>query len=292
MPFDMEQPAEMPDSDAAGTAAAEDLHGAASQLDDNGSDGHSQEQAAEEDEEVEIGDRKFALPKSAAEQLKKERMFQIDYTQKTQATADDRKAVAAERAENDRRAKEQHEYIKEMAAVTAIDDQLAQYKALDWNAIIASDPQQAMQLQQQEKALEQKRAEASNSLTQKQEAIALSKQQSFAKQVQDADAYMQREIPGFATGRNDELAKYAAKLGMSPEQTAKAVIKNPVIASLLHKADLYDKLLAKQAPKTPPVAQATPAIRVGSTASVQKDPAKMTDKEFAAWRSSQIRNRK
>lgn len=291
MSFELEQPGNQ-DSDAAGSAAAEDLHGAASQLDDNDPDGASREQAAEEDDEIEVGDRKFTLPKSAAAQLKTERMLQADYTKKTQDVAEDRKAVAAERADVARQAKEHQEYAKEMASVIAIDDQIAQYNALDWNSIIASDPQQAMQLQQQQRALEQKREAAQGSLTQKQQAIALDKQQSFAKQVQDADAYMQREIPGFATGRNDELAKYAAKLGMSPEATAKAVIKNPVVASLLHKADLYDKLLAKQAPKTPPVAQATPAIKVGSTASVQKDPAKMTDKEFAAWRGSQIRNRK
>jgi hypothetical protein len=291
MSFELEQPTSS-DSEAAGNAAAEDLHGAANNLDDQDHDANSQEQIAEEDEEIEVGDRKFALPKSAAAQLKTERMLQADYTQKTQGVAEERKAVAAERADVARQAKEHQEYAKEMASVIALDDQIAQYNALDWNSIIASDPQQAMQLQQQQKALEHQREAASNSLTQKQQQIALDKQQSFAKQVQDADAYMQREIPGFATGRNDELAKYGAKLGMSPEAIAKAVIKNPVVATLLHKADLYDKLLAKQAPKPPPVAQATPAIKVGSTASVQKDPAKMTDKEFAAWRSSQIRNRK
>ena len=79
---------------------------------------------------------------------------------------------------------------------------------------------------------------------------------------------------------------------MNAEAAFKAIIKNPVVAFMMHKAELYDKLLAKQAPKTPPVAAAKPAIRVGSNATVQKDPAKMNDKEFSAWRSSQIKNRK
>jgi hypothetical protein len=288
---DLEQPA-LPDSEAAGSTAAEDHTDAAGQHDNNSSDADSQEQAAEEEEEIDVGDRKLALPKSIAATLKSERMMHGDYTQKTQAVAEERKVVAAERADVARQSKDQQAYVQEMAAVVAIDGQLAQYTALDWQAIIESDPVQAMQLQQQQKALEGKRATAVESLTQKQEQIALDKQQSFAKQVQDADAYMKREIPGFATGRNDELAKYAASQGMSPEAAAKAVIKNPVIAVLMHKAELYDKLLAKQSPKPPPVAAAKPAIRVGSNASVQKDPGKMSDKEFATWRQSQIKNRK
>lgn len=291
MSEELEQPAQ-PDSEAAGNTAAEDHTGAADQHDDNSSGADSQEHTAEEEEEIEVGDRKLALPKSLAATLKSERMMHGDYTQKTQAVAEERRVVAAERADVARQAKEQQEYVREMANVVAIDEQLAQYNALNWQQVIENDPVQALQLQQQQKALEHKRQEAETSLTQKKEQIALDKQQSFAKQVQDADAYMKREIPGFATGRNDELAKYAASLGMSPEATAKAVIKNPVIAKLMHKADLYDKLLAKQAPKPPPVAAAKPAIRVGSNATVQKDPAKMTDKEFATWRQSQIKNRK
>lgn len=282
----VEQP-ETPDSDAVNADAD---NSAVNPLDDQ--DNSTSQEQIEDDEEIEIGERKFALPKSAAETLKSERMMQADYTRKTQEVAETRKAVEAERADVARQAKTQGEYVKEMASVVAIEEQLAQYANLDWQQIIDSDPVQAMQLQQQQRALEGKRQEAQTNLAQKQQQIALDKQQSFAKQVQDAEAYMKREIPGFATGRNDELAKYAAKLGMSADATARAVIKNPVIAVALHKAELYDKLISKQAPKSPPVAAAAPAIKVGSKANVQKDPANMTDKEFAAWRAAQIRNRK
>ena len=284
-----EQPAATSDSDAAGSTAAEDSNGLAAQVaedDAQNLNADSQEQTVEEDEEVEIGDRKVALPKSLAAELNKERMLNKDYTQKTQGLAEERRQVAAEREQVQRAAKDQREYVQEMATVVAIDQQLAQFNALDWNALIESDPVRAMQLQQQQKALEGERLKAHESLTQKQQQFALEKQQSFAKQIQDADDYMTREIPGFKTGRNDELAKYAASLGMSPEATAKAIIKSPVIAKLLHKADLYDKLLSKQTPKPPPVAEAKPAIRVGSNATVKKDPTKMTDAEFAAYRKT------
>jgi hypothetical protein len=64
------------------------------------------------------------------------------------------------------------------------------------------------------------------------------------------------------------------------------VFKQPAVAKLLHKAELYDKLLAKQAPKPQAAPEAKPALRVGSNAAVKKDPTKMTDKEFAAYRKS------
>lgn len=291
MSDELEQPA-LPDSEAAENTAAEDHTEVAGQHDDDHADADSQEQAAEEEEEIEVGDKKLALPKSIAEKLKSERLMHADYTQKTQGLAAERQQVAAERAEVARQGKTQHEYVQEMAQLVAIDQQLAGYAALDWDALITNDPQEALRYQQQQKALEGKRATAAESLTQKQQQLDLDKQQGFAKQIQEADAYMKREIPGFSSGRNDELAKYATSQGMTPEATAKAVIKNPVIAKLLHKAELYDKLLAKQTPKPPPVAAATPAIRVGSNATVKKDPATMTDKEYSDWRHQQIKNRK
>lgn len=281
---DMEQPAETLDSDAAGNTAAEDHTEAAGQYDDGHDDADSQEQTAEEEEEIEVGDKKLALPKSIAEKLKSERLMHADYTQKTQGLAAERQQVATERAEVHRQAKTQHEFVQEMAELVSIDKQLAQYNALDLQTIADDDPIGCQKLLIQKSALEAQRAKVAQSLTQKDQQIALSKQQFIAKQVQDADAYMKREIPGFTPERSDELQKYAAKHGMEAEAAFKAIIKNPVVAVLMHKADLYDKLLAKQAPKPQPVAAAKPAIRVGSNATVKKDPTKMTDAEFAAYR--------
>jgi hypothetical protein len=292
MSDELEQLAATPDSEAASNSAAEGNSEAVGQHDDDSSDANSQEQAAEDEEEIEVGDKKIALPKSLAAILKSERMMNGDYTQKTQAIAKEREVVAAERADVARQAKEHQSYVKEMASVVAIDEQLAQYNALDWASIIASDPVQAMQYQQQQKTLEYKRQEAETSLTQKREQIALDKQQGIAKQIQQAEAYIEREIKGVNPERMKALEQYAKAEGMDTPAFAKAIVKSPQIAKFMHKAELYDKLMSKQAPKTPPVAAAQPAIRVGSNATVQKDPSKMTDKEFATWRSSQIKNRK
>lgn len=283
---EQEQPAETLDSDAAETTAAEDKTEVAGQHDDDHDEADSQEQPAEEEEEIEVGDRKLALPKSVAAQLKTERMLNADYTQKTQAVAAERQQVAAERAEVQRQAKDHQQYIGEIAKVHSIDERLAQYNAAITSQLSIDDPALCQRYMVERDALYAERHQAVTSLTQKEQQIALNKQQEIAKQVQQADAYMKREIPGFNPERSNQLQQYALKQGMTADAITKAIVKNPVVAVLMHKAELYDKLLAKQAPKTPPVAAAKPAIRVGSNATVKKEPTSMTDAEFAAYRRS------
>lgn len=286
----VEQPVDTSDSNAAGNTAAEDDNEAESQFNDD-SDSASQEQA-EEDEEIDIGDQKVALPKSLAEKVKTGFMQQADYTQKTQGIAAERQQIVAEREQIRAQAKEQQEYLSEMAGMRAIDMELKKIEDMHIENYTQSDPTGVVHWQEQRRLLESKKAEIASSLTQKQEKFALDKQQSFAKQVQQAEAYIEREIKGANPERLKALETYATKEGMDVREFAKAIIKTPMVAKFMHKAELYDKLMAKQAPKPPPVAAAKPALKVGSTATVAKDPGKMTDKEFAVWRRSQIKNRK
>jgi hypothetical protein len=87
---------------------------------------------AEEEEEVDLGDLKLRVPKTAAEKLKELQegnLRQADYTRKTQEVADLRKAVEAER-ETIHQASEAE--IGALATVRAIDERLAQYANADW----------------------------------------------------------------------------------------------------------------------------------------------------------------
>jgi hypothetical protein len=289
---ELEQPVETLDSDAA-AAAAED-HDQKADQHDGQSDAASQEQA-EDDEEVEIGDKKFALPKSAAAELKAGMMRNADYTQKTQAVAAERKAVETEREQVRQHAEQQQQYIKEIAKVTAIDDQLSEYAKLDWSALSDQDPVGAQKLHFQYQALQQQRAQAADAVTRKQHENALAEQQELAKQVQDADAYFKREIPGWSNERSDRLQKFAVEAGLpSGEKLAKMVIQNPALAKVLHKAELYDQLEKKQGAKqqTKPAAPPAPVTRVSaSRATAAKDPDKMPMEDWVKWRAEQRRKR-
>jgi hypothetical protein len=288
---ELEQLAGTPDSDAA-AAAAEDHDHAVEQHDDQVDNPDSQEQP-EEDDEVEIGGKKVAMPKSIAAEVKAGMMRNADYTQKTQAVAAERKAVEAEREQVRQQAAQQQQYVKEVAKVHALDDQLEQYKQVDWNKLSDEDPVTAQKLHFQYQALQQQRQQAAEAVTQKQHEHALAEQQNLAKQVQEADTYFKREIPGWSDERSTRLQQFAVEQGIPADTLALAVVKNPALAKVLHKAELFDQLEKKQSakPKTP-AAPPAPVTRVGAArATAAKDPSKMTDAEWAQWRAEKNRKR-
>src|SRR5689334_7489204 len=108
---DMEQPGSTQDSGAAESTAVEDQILDAVDNDQQGDTGEdSQEQTeAEEFGEIEVDGKKIELPKSAAEKLQAERMMHANYTQKTQALAEERRAFEAQSSEQQ---KQQQEYVQ------------------------------------------------------------------------------------------------------------------------------------------------------------------------------------
>lgn len=251
----------------------------------------SGESSEEDQEEFDVAGKKLTIPKSIAEELRKERMLHADYTQKTQAIAEQRRQFEAEQQTFAKHREAAQQHIQEIAKVTAIDDQLAQYNALDWNTLIAHDPQQAMQFQQAQRKLEADRATLINTLQQKQQQQALEAQQLHAKQLQDANDYFAREIKGWSPQLDDQIGRYAIGQGISAEAIGPMVLKAPVLVKMVHKAMLYDQLQKRAAPKPQPAPEAKPAAKIGTKAAVKKDPSEMTDREFADWRRSQIKNR-
>lgn len=251
----------------------------------------SQEQTKPEDEEeVEIGDEKLALPKALAAKVKAGVMMQADYTQKTQAVAEERKAVQAEREQVQRQA---HEYVQEMAKVVSLDEQIKAYQGALTRELIASDPITAMQYQNDLRTLEQQRQQAAASITQKQNANALAEQQATAKQVQEAEAYIKREIPTWTPERTEAISAYAKEHGIDQGAMWKAVFQNPALAKVLHKAELYDQAVKKAAAAKPkPAPQEKPVTRINAQRqTVAKDPNRMSADEWAAERNAQLAKR-
>lgn len=296
---ELEQPGAGPDSgDAARPAAGQDdsavdQHDAGNVFDDPDANDGEQGDAEPELGELEVDGKKFALPKDVAERLKSERMMQADYTRKTQETAAKGRELEARAQQLEQREKDQQQLIAEHAKVVAIDDQLRQYAALDWNAFADSDPVGALKAQQQMRALETMRAQAVDAVTQKQQQFALTRQQEIAKQVQEANDYFAREIPGWNADLDNQVNQYVTSQGISQQAIAEMALRTPAVAKLAHKAMLYDRLVqAQQKAKQQAQPKAEPVPRLGTNSRATKDPSKMTDKEFAAWRRAQIAQRK
>ena len=249
----------------------------------------------EEQSEVEVDGKKYALPKSAAEKIKAERMMQADYTRKTQEVAEHRKSLESEVANFQKQRQDHEKYVNEIAEVVSIDKQLDAYSKLDWQGLIDQDQGLALKYQQNMRDLERLRMDKLGVLQERQRQLAMEEQQVTAKQYQDANAYFSREIQGWSDERSDQLMKYGVAEGVPGSAITQFALKHPAVAKILHKAELYDQIVKKQQASSTPkpeVVKAVPAAKVGGNANVKKDPAKMSDTEYAAYRRRIQSNRK
>lgn len=291
----MEQPAEMQDSDVAIPAADEpeqvidqqDEAEAGDQLDAEGNPVVT-DQAESDEEEIDYDGEKFKVPKKLQEAF----LRQQDYTQKTQAVAEQRKALEAQAEQIKQQEQAQRQNIAEYAEAYALDAQLKQYAALDWQQLIDSDPQQAMKLDRQMRELQQRRDAVVASVTQKQQQQALLAQQETAKRLQEGRAVLEREIKGWSPEVAKELKAFGKEVGFKDEELDG--ISDPRAVKLLYQAYQFNQLMKKQAtPKEKPKPQEKPVTRITATkGTATKDPSQMTDAEFAAFRKRQIAQRR
>jgi Asp-tRNA(Asn)/Glu-tRNA(Gln) amidotransferase A subunit family amidase len=297
MSDDLEQPAQVADSAAAQAAPASEV---TSQVPDAGvpADGAPEtpvdDQAAlasllpDDDgmEEIEHEGLKAKVPK----ELKEAFMRHRDYTQKTQEVADLRRQAEAQAAEVQRQAQFHQQHLAEVARVVSIDSQLSEYQKVDWQTLIAQNPQQALSLDRQMRELQGQRAELVQGLTQKQQQQALMEQQETARRIQDGQRELQRDIKGWSPELATKLTEYSKKLGFPSEVIAR--VTQPAFVKAIHKAYLYDQLVAQRSAK-PPAPPAQPVSRVGaraSTAVVDMD--KLPADEWRKAREAQLEARR
>lgn len=101
----------------------------------------------------------------------------FDYTQKTQALAEERKSLAAQAEAIQQQAYINSHLSGKMAEIKAVENQIAQYKAVNWQELAQTDPMQYLTLNQTFQQLKEQRGElvgeyqhAANQLTQAQQA--------------------------------------------------------------------------------------------------------------------------
>lgn len=250
-------------------------------------DESSSAEVESDDEEIDYDGDKFKVPKK----LKDAFLRQQDYTQKTQSLAEQRKAVAAQAEQIRQQAELQQQFIADYSEAKAIEKQLAQYKALDWNALMEADPVQAMKIDRQYRELQQHHSEVVGNLAQKQQQQALLMQRENAKRLQEGLEVLKREIKGWSPEMAKNLTDYGQEIGFSAEELAN--VTNPNAIKLLHKAYQFDQIMKqKTRPQSKPVAQEKPVTRITTNnGRAQKDPSAMNQKEFDAWRKSFIKKR-
>jgi hypothetical protein len=246
------------------------------------------EQVDDDSEELEYEGRKFKAPAAVRDAL----LRHADYTRKTQAVAEQQRAIEHHAAEVQRQAAFHQENIAEVARVVSIDDRLRQFQQLDWDGLTKADPVQAMTLERQMRNLQTERQQIAQSIAQKQQAMTFQQQQFAARRLEEGRRELARDIKGWSPELASKLMQTAKGVGFRDEELAG--VSDSRTVKLLHKAYLYDQLVAKQSAKAP-ATQAPPVTRIAPKASTAiTDPDKLPADEWRRLRDNQIaeRNRK
>jgi hypothetical protein len=279
----LEQPA-TPDSAVGDTTTVDSADLPDSNLE--GTDGELGDQQTPEEIEEELEGIKLRGSKESLEKLKSERLMQADYTRKTQEVAETRKSLEADRAQFQESAKSHQQYIREVAQVVAIDDRLAQFSQVNWQALTDQDPVQALKLHTEFTQLQARRGQLANALTQKQQVQQQEQQRTHAKQLMEARQVLEREIKGWSPDLAGKLMEYGSTQGFSAQELNN--VTQPALVKVLHKAHLYDQL-QKQRQAKPTATPAPPVTRVsGAAASSTKPLSEVSDAEFIRRRREYI----
>ncbi len=248
----------------------------------------------DDSEEIDHEGEKYKLPKKLADEWKNGRLRQQDYTVKTQDLAKQKTEFETAQQEFVARQQFQQQHIQAVAKVMAIDERLEQFSKLDWNALTDADPVQALKLDRQMRELQQQKAQQIEGLQQSQAKLTFEQQQATARRQQEAREELSKDIPGFGTA---EVQKQLLEVGKAAgyKQEELASVQDPRAVKLLHKAYLYDQLIAKAKAPATTSANITPITRVtGASAATQKsigDKA-LSDAEYNRMRREYIaRNR-
>ncbi len=220
-------------------------------------EGEQPEPEAEDDGElVEIEGKSYRVPK----ELKDMVLMHKDYTQKTQAVAEQRRAVEERAQALEQREQALGASFEKAVEFREVQNKLAQFEALDWNALVDADPVQAQKLtiayQQLQREAQAKYAELQQTQAQVQQLTEHQRQQMLAEAEQDLRA----RLPDFGPQTAEQIRKTAQEhYGLKAEALDGLIDARHV--HILHDAMKWRELQAKQPQAMRKVAEAAPAIK-------------------------------
>ena len=233
------------------------------------------EETVDDSEEIEFNQKQYKLPKDIAVAVKD---MQKDYTVKTQSLAEQRKTFESQ-------AQFHQAHIQEIAEVVALNKQLDEFKKVDLFALSETDPVKAQQLMFYKSGLEEQRNVLAQSISQKQQNLALEKQQEIAKRIEESESVLRREIKDWSPELESNLQQFAvSKLGFDVDDV-KSSKADPRLYKLLHLAYVGNQIIQKQPAKPKIVQQAKPVttLKSGGDKSL-RNPKDMSQAEYAKWR--------
>ena len=177
--------------------------------------------------EVEYSGKKYTVPKDVKDALMREQ----DYTAKTTALADQRRAMEQEQQDFRQYAEASRAHSDKMAQLAAIDQQLAQYQAYDWNAAYDADLASATKLRHQMEQLQQGRNALVGEIQQAEGQRQHIEMQNLQRTAQRTEKQLAQEIPNWGDDLKSELGKFAVEtMGFNPMAVSRAVTPQEIKA--------------------------------------------------------------
>lgn len=248
----------------------------------------------EEEVELSFGAKTLKVAKSAipeavlAELDQFTKGVQGDYTQKTQALAEQRKAVEEQQQLFTALSALRGEALASYATGQSLAAEIRQLEGVDLNSLWQSNPDQARQISDTLQAKRGQFQQAVHAVAQHEQAMTAEEQRATAKLIDAGRAEMQRRVKGFDAKGEADLIQYAVSEYGIPEQEARKWPLNASTAAMAWKAMQFDRLQASTkaatAPK-PPVAPAAPtrALKPGTGAQGPRDLGALAETDMEAF---------
>lgn len=192
----------------------------------------------------------------------------LDYTQKTQKLAEERREVEAyaqtvkvQEQQFQQQVQVQQALIQEIAVVTSIDQQIAQYQALDWNALSDNDPVEAQKAFFRYNQLQTQRGQMVAELQQKQNQINQANIQRLQEQAAKGMEVVSKEIPNWGPEMQRSIREVGKEYGFTDEELSQVI--DPRNVKVLYDAMQWRKLQANPTANKK-ITAAPPVVKPGS----------------------------
>lgn len=286
--------AEAPEAEAPEVDTEDSENLAADEADENAAEG---DEAPEEEEELDIDGNPLKVPKTLAEKLKARMMMQADYTQKTQALAEQRREIEAQRQAVQWEREMEGSLSKETAQLDAVRSRLEQFQNVNWQELAQTNPQQAIALQAEYTQLKDFNDSLSGQIEGRRQQLAAMREQATAISVERAVAALSQPDPTngwdgkFDADKSRKMTDFLMSKGANPEVLR--TILDPLSIKIINLAMIGDETLRKQSAtlkKPAPVANPVPQVNTGKTRATV-NPDKMTADQWREWREEQIKRK-
>ena len=193
----------------------------------------------------------------------------LDYTQKTQQVAEQRKeleayaeSIKAQEQAFQQQVQLNNVLIEDVAKITALDQQLNQYANVNWQQLSDSDFVEAQKLFFTYNQLQQERSNLVSQFEAKKQQVVQKHTQLMAEKIAKGQEVLAKEIPNWSPETNQALLSTGKEYGFSDAELNSIV--DPRHVKVLHDAMQWRKLQQKDSIVKKKVSSAKPVVKPGA----------------------------